>query len=320
MPRLSIGLPVYNGEGYIGEAFEALLGQTYEDFELIVSDNASTDGTSEICLRYARQDQRIRYIRQEHNIGLMPNHTFLIQQARGELFKSAAHDDLYARDLLERCVQALDEDPDAVLAHAWTAVIDSAGRVVGTPGPGVGLDAPRAADRFRNVLYEGCHDYEYAVIRTQALRRVKPQASYHLADRMFTTELALHGRFLQVEDWLYFRREHPRGVPRKVRERCATLDPRRADRLRHPVVRLYGEYLWAYGVAIRGAPLSTAERYECFRILTRYLASRVVPVMGESINRVRFQDALAEAPFIPVDLMVAGRGGSSVRAFPGVRS
>ena len=96
VPRLSIGLPVYNGERYIGEAFEALLGQTYEDFELIVSDNASTDGTPEICLRYARQDRRVRYIRQERNIGLIPNHTFLIQQARGELYKCAAHDDLYA--------------------------------------------------------------------------------------------------------------------------------------------------------------------------------------------------------------------------------
>ena len=224
------------------------------------------------------------------------------------------------RDLLARCVRALDDDPDAMLAHAWTAVIDSSGNVVGAPGPGVALDALRPADRFRSMLYEGCQDYEYAVIRTQALRRVKPQASYHLADRMFTTELALHGRFLQVQDWLYFRREHPRGVPRKVRERCATLDPRRANRLRHPVVRLYGEYLWAYSVAIRGAPLSTAERYECFGILTRYLASRVVPVMGESLNGVRFQDPLSEAPFIPVDLIVAGRGEGSVRAFPGARS
>lgn len=97
VPRLSIGLPVYNGERHISAALEALLGQTYEDFELIVSDNASTDGTSEICLRYTRQDRRIRYIRQERNIGLVPNHIFVLKQARGELFKSAAHDDLYPR-------------------------------------------------------------------------------------------------------------------------------------------------------------------------------------------------------------------------------
>jgi hypothetical protein len=125
---------------------------------------------------------------------------------------------------------------------------------------------------------------------------------------------------LQVEDWLYFRREHPRGVPRKVRERCATLDPRRANRLRHPVVRLYAEYVWAFLVAIRGAPMSAAEQCECVGILARYLTSRAVPVIGESVNRVRFQDPLAEAPFIPVDAIVAGRGGSTVRVFPGALS
>ena len=125
VPRLTIGLPVYNGEVHLSEAFESLLGQTYEDFELIVSDNASTDGTSEICLRYARQDRRIRYIRQDENIGLVPNHVFLIGQARGELFKSAAHDDFYARDLLLRCVQTLDDDPSAVVAHPWSAVVDA---------------------------------------------------------------------------------------------------------------------------------------------------------------------------------------------------
>ena len=70
VPRLSIGLPVYNGETFLAESLEALLGQTYEDFELIISDNASTDGTTEICHRYEKQDSRIRYIRQPRNIGL----------------------------------------------------------------------------------------------------------------------------------------------------------------------------------------------------------------------------------------------------------
>jgi glycosyltransferase involved in cell wall biosynthesis len=311
VPRLSIGLPVYNGERHISEALDALLGQTYEDFELIVSDNASTDGTSDICLRYARQDSRIRYIRQEHNIGLVPNHRFVLKQARGELFKSAAHDDLYARDLLLRCVHALDDDPRAVVAHAWSAVVDRSGTVVGTFGPGVPLNGPRAPDRFRSILYEGCHDYEYGVIRTSALRRMRPQGSYHLADRTFSVELALHGGFHQVEDWLYFRREHQEPLTKDVRQRCTTLDPRRANRLRHPVVRLYGEYVWAYLEAIRRAPLSTAERFECLRILTRYLASRAVPLLGESLAHDRLrQDPLSWAPSIPVDLIVAGRGPS----------
>jgi glycosyltransferase involved in cell wall biosynthesis len=129
VPRLSIGLPVYNGEKFLAESIESLLGQTYEDFELIISDNASTDCTADVCRRYARQDPRIRYIRQRQNIGSAPNHNFVIEQARGELFKHASHDDLYARNLVELCVSALDEYPQVVLAHSWSAVIDSSGAV-----------------------------------------------------------------------------------------------------------------------------------------------------------------------------------------------
>ena len=83
VPRLSIGLPVYNGEKFLAESIESLLGQTYEDFELIISDNASTDGTADICRRYAQQDPRIRYIRQRQNIGSAPNHNFVIRAGAG---------------------------------------------------------------------------------------------------------------------------------------------------------------------------------------------------------------------------------------------
>src|ERR1700722_6330272 len=121
-PRLSIGLPVYNGENYLAETLDSLLGQSYENFELIISDNASTDGTAGICRSYMKQDSRIRYICQPRNIGLAPNHNFLVGEARGELFKWADHDDLCARDLLASCVDALDEYPDVVLAYSLTAL------------------------------------------------------------------------------------------------------------------------------------------------------------------------------------------------------
>ena len=123
-PRLSVGLPVYNGEKYLAEAIDALLGQSYTDFELIISDNASSDGTADICRHYEVLDHRVRYFRQPHNIGLAPNHNFVAEQARGSLFKWAANDDLYARDLLKRCVDALEENPHVVLAHCWTAKVD----------------------------------------------------------------------------------------------------------------------------------------------------------------------------------------------------
>src|SRR6266571_96807 len=277
VPRLSIGLPVYNGENFLAESLDALLGQSYEDFELLVSDNASTDGTADICRRYEKLDSRIRYFRQPQNIGCAPNHNFLVEGARGELFKWASDDDLYARDLLKLCVEALDAHPHVVLAHSWTAMIDPSGAVTNAIEYPLATASRRAPERFRSMLFEEGGDDDGGVIRMEVLRRIAPLDSYYHSDRTIVTELALHGPFYQVPDWLYFRRDHPdralRAFP-TVRTWCTNLDPRRADRLRHPVPRLFAEYIWGYIAAIRRAPLSPADRRECYRHLAGWAASR----------------------------------------------
>ena len=310
-PRLSIGLPVYNGEKLIAESIEALLGQSYEDFELIISDNASTDGTGDICRSYEKKDPRIRYIRQPHNIGLNPNHNFVVRQARGELFKMASHDDLYARDLLKRCIDALDENPQAVLAHSWEARIDKSGSVTEVLEYSVAADAPRAPERFRSMLFDGWDDYTYGVMRTKVLLQTRLHRSHHFADRTINTELCLHGPFYMVPDWLYFRREDPgRTHNYTIRSRCAYLDPSRASRLRNPVARLYGEYIWGYVTAIREAPLSPADRRECYSYLARWLAGRAVPAVSRTLRGGALQagEPIAETlPDISVDAVVAGR-------------
>jgi glycosyltransferase involved in cell wall biosynthesis len=312
-PRLSIGLSVFNGEDYLEESLEALLGQTYTDFELIISDNHSTDGTEKICRTYQEQDSRIRYYRQRQNIGLSPNHNFVIQQARGELFKSASHDDLYARDLMERCVEALDEHPAAVLAHSRSALIDGAGEVVGLIDYPVATSAPRAPDRFRSMMFDGWVDDDGGVVRLEVLRRTGLHGSFHFADRTFTTELGLHGPFHIIPERLYFRRIHQAqaGKQVNVRERCVILDPRRANRLAHPPVRLYGEYLWSFARAIRTAPLSRSERLECFAILARWIGSRTGPVAWRSLSRsgLSWPDPPDGKPAISLDGQVAGRQG-----------
>jgi glycosyltransferase involved in cell wall biosynthesis len=279
-PRLSIGLPVYNGENYLSESLDALLGQTYADFELIISDNASTDRTRDICLSYARRDSRIRYFRQQRNIGIAPNRNFVTQQASGELFKVASHDDLYARDLLRLCVEALDEHPEVVLAHSWSAMVDPAGMVTELLEYPVSTAAVRAPDRFRSMLFDGWGDDDGGVVRMEVLRRVTPHGSYHFADRTFTAEIALHGSFYMVPDWLFFRRCHPEQAGRlsSVRARCARLDPRRARQLTNPAARLYAEYIWGYVRAIRRAPLTPSERRECYESLAQWAAGRALPV------------------------------------------
>jgi len=304
-PRLTVGLPVYNGEQYLPESMEALLGQTYEDFELIVSDNASTDATADICHSYAKQDSRVRYFRQPRNIGWGPNHNYLVAEARGELFKWASDDDLYARDLLARCVEALDEHPDVVLAHCWTAMIDGAGSVTKPMTYQLATSSPRAPERFRSMLFDKGSDDDGGVIRMAVLRRTPLHGSYYRADRTLMPEIGLYGPFYHVPDWLYFRRDHPDRAEHLLsdtRAWCTNLDPSRASRLRHPAVRLYAEYVWGYVGAIRRSPLAPADRQECYRYLVQWLVSRVFLAGGKRAKA----PSRADAPVIALDAVVAG--------------
>jgi glycosyltransferase involved in cell wall biosynthesis len=283
-PRLSIGLPVYNGEEYLAQSIDAVLGQTYTDFELVLSSNASTDGTDEICRDYAARDPRITFYRQDKNVGAAPHHDFVFQKSHGELFKWASGDDLWARDLVARCVKLLDEHPDAVLTHAYTAAIDGEDNVIQALRYPLHTDAAEAPERLRSMLFD-CDlpgaiqaDDFYGVIRSDVLRKVKPHDSFYHADQVFMTELALHGRFLQVPEWLYFRRHHDgRALQANptISSWSRNLDPKRANKLIHPPPRLVAEYILGYFAAVRRAPLTSAERHECNRHIHNWLTSRV---------------------------------------------
>ena len=285
VPRLTVGLPVFNGENFLPQALDALLGQRFTDYELIISDNASTDGTEEMCRRYAAQDRRIRYLRQPRNAGISRNHNVLVEQARGSLFKWAGHDDLFDRDLLRRCVTVLDEHPDAVLATAWTAIIDEDNRItdVTTRYP-LDSDAERPSARFRGLLHAVSGDDDYGVIRIEPLRATRLLGSYYHADRALVAELSLYGKFLRIPEPLYFRRDLLDRASRATSERrgqairdwCVKHDPRRADRLRHPTSRLLAEYLGAFVSGITRAPIPPAEKRTCYTDLVTYLGSRAL--------------------------------------------
>src|SRR5262245_60272429 len=123
-PRVSIGLPVYNGARYLAEALDSLLVQTYENFELIICDNASTDHTEEICRAYANQDKRILYIRNKTNIGASRNYMHTFERASTEYFRWATYDDTSDPDLLTRCIEVLDQESTVVLAYPRTVLIN----------------------------------------------------------------------------------------------------------------------------------------------------------------------------------------------------
>lgn len=114
IPRITVGIPVYNGSKTIDSAINSILFQNYKNFEIIISDDASTDGTGEICNRYASADPRIRYIRQESNIGLYANFNFLVNCCKSEYFTWLSQDDLRSCEFLEINTKFLDDNPEYV--------------------------------------------------------------------------------------------------------------------------------------------------------------------------------------------------------------
>ncbi|NND43684.1 MAG: glycosyltransferase family 2 protein, partial [Xanthomonadales bacterium] len=152
IPRLSIGLPVFNGENYLASALDSLLGQSFGDFELIVCDNASTDRTAEICRVFAANDARIRYHRHDENIGAAANYNSTLERARGTYFKWAAHDDLCRAQFLEKCIEVLDRQADVVLCHSRSEGIDERGEVKGYYGEERAFDTARPARRFWDAI------------------------------------------------------------------------------------------------------------------------------------------------------------------------
>jgi glycosyltransferase involved in cell wall biosynthesis len=160
VPKVSIGLPVWNGEKYLRLALNSILQQDYTDFELIISDNASTDGTPEICKTYAANDSRIRYFRNESNIGAGPNYRKVFELSRGELFKWCAHDDVCHSGFLRRCVETFaGAPPSVVLVYPRCELIDELGKVVGQAIDRVETRARRPHRRLGTVIRRMSYAY-----------------------------------------------------------------------------------------------------------------------------------------------------------------
>ena len=258
MPRASIGMPIYNGEKYLAETLHTLLEQSLEDFEIVISDNASTDRTSEICRSYQARDSRVRYSRSDRNIGAAANFNRAFKLSRAPLFHGGACDDLYEPRFLERCVDAFDRDPGLVLIYARTRMIDEGGRplpfdrqrnryidsygdVLMTPPPSYVGTAARPEKRFREVLWPmGWSLPLCGLIRRDALSRTSLYQSYYGADKVLLAELALLGRFHQVPEDLFNKRVHRGGTHYKTTRERAQHESKAAGGI--PQVRMVRDY------------------------------------------------------------------------------
>jgi glycosyltransferase involved in cell wall biosynthesis len=208
-PLLSIGLFVYNGERFIRKAVESLLNQTFKDFELIISDNASTDRTDEICREYADRDPRIRYYRNERNMGAGWNVRRVYFLATGKYFKWAACDDVCEPDFLRKCIEALERDPGVVVAYSKTRVVDENGKFVEDYDWPMATDSPRALKRFRDLLLNDHMCYQiFGVMRRDALQQIPPQGSYVNSDGVLLAQMGLVGRYYEVPEYLFVSTRH----------------------------------------------------------------------------------------------------------------
>jgi glycosyltransferase involved in cell wall biosynthesis len=214
-PPVSIGMPVYNSVAWVESAIESILGQTYRDFELIISDNASTDATFAICERYARVDTRIRLLRHATNLGANRNYLTVLHASRGKYFKWAASNDLCAPTFVERCVAALERDPQAVLACPRSWIFERTTADAQPYDRDLELTESDPADRFVRLHDRmGLNNAFNGVVRREAFERASTMGSYMGADIVLMSELALLGKFLLVDDRLFYRRMSPEAATR----------------------------------------------------------------------------------------------------------
>lgn len=268
MPRVSIGLPVFNGEKYLPESLDSVLAQTYGDFELIISDNASTDRTAEICNEYALKDQRIRYSRNESNLGAAANYNRVFRLATAPYFRWVSHDDLSAPELLERCVDILDRFPDVVLCYPKTVVIDAAGRPITKHEDDLHLRQERPHERLSKYISAiNLANSVFGLIRSDALRRTRLIGPYSGSDLILLMELCMIGKYHEIPAYLFFRRDHEGNVRKlPIEERGKWFDPNLRKSFVSPRTMLVVEMFRA----VKQADLAPYEKMLCYMQIRRW--------------------------------------------------
>jgi glycosyltransferase involved in cell wall biosynthesis len=292
LPRVCIGMPMYNAERYLAQAIESELGQTFSDFEIVICDNASEDGTEELCRAFARRDKRIRYYRNSLNIGAGPNHVRVFEMARSEFFKWHSSDDTCESTFLEKCVAALDADPGLVLCHSLTELMDAAANVYGAYERRQPTSSNSAPERFRQMIWYDHMCYQiYGLIRTESIRDCGGMGCYVHGDGVLLARLALRGRFHELPEYLFFNRRHndqsAAALPERVKTNQRRLfncvgpqppaewwDPKNRDTVTFPYFRMLYEYI----AAISEVSLPIRDRAVCL--------AYVAPWIGKMLPRM----------------------------------
>lgn len=271
-PLVTIGVPVHDGQPYLEATLRSLLAQDEPRIEVVISDNASTDGTQEVCRRLAAQDARVVYTRSPSNRGAAWNYNRVLQQARAPWFKWAAADDLCHPSFVRCCLESLvATGPASVLAWPRSVLISAHGAVVDglMDDSGLELEDDRPSMRLDQLLRNRFEWHPvFGVIRTDVLRQTRGIRPFPLADVVVLAELCLRGHFVQVPERLFLRRYHDgRSLVAgpSFLEQLAWYDPQRQARAAFPQSRVTRELL----AAVRRAPLDARERARCRGVVLR---------------------------------------------------
>ena len=319
-PLLSIGLFLYNGDRFLESALDSILNQTLRDFELIISDNCSTDRSEEICRRYATADSRIRYYRNERNMGAGWNTRNVYFKATGKYFKWAAHDDILEPDHLRVCVDALEADDSVVLAHTLIREVDEHGRFIKDYEWPMRTESADPVIRFKDLLLNDHMCYQiFGVMRLSALQTLPPQGSYVNSDGVLLAQMGLVGRYHEIPRRLFISTRHSKQssqvkplrlkAPRfRLTNRHGTLpgpewwDPTKTASITFPEWHMFREYF----MTISRARITPWQRLRCYLLLLPWLVKhfrRMAKDLLIATDQVlfRLQTPRAKAVSVSVD-------------------
>jgi len=231
VPRVTIGVPVYNGERFLSEALGSLIDQTYDDIEILVVDNASTDSTENVAREFAARDSRVRYVRNVQNIGAGRNFIRCVQLARSEFFRWQSADDYSDRTFVERCVEVLDAHDDVIQVYPRTILIDEHGNELDRYDDGIATLADSPRDRYLHVMRNlRLVNAFYGVMRTELLRKTAIHGAYTGADLIVQAEIALYGKIWEVPGVLVLPQNARGGAQRDERRgEEPILQPRKGE-------------------------------------------------------------------------------------------
>jgi len=269
-PTVSIGMPVYNGANYVRRSVQSLLAQDYEDFELLISDNASTDETESICRELAESDGRIRYFRNETNVGASRNYNKVFRLANGAFFKWAAHDDECHRTMLRRCVEVLERAPAQVtMVYPLAEMIDEQGKTLRPVLDRIESRDPRPHRRLARLLWSLSQcDPVFGLFKTEYLRKTQLIGSFFGADNVLLCELAMLGEIWELDEVLFRLRQHPGRSMRanqSARARAAWYDPAAAQQL--VVIPDWERMVWELLKSAHRLSLPPEEKLRCCLVI-----------------------------------------------------